>query len=111
MPFAFALKRAGFRVTQAGDGEEALNRAFEEVPDVVVTDLRLPVMDGWQLIRGLRGDQRTGHVRIAVLTGMGATAVDGADVVLVKPYSPLDLASQVRNLLIGSSTRGPFALP
>src|SRR5215467_2099417 len=88
---AEALEREGHEVVQAADGREALRAAREEPFDVVITDLRMPVVDGMTLIRSLRTEQA--DVEIIVLTAFGdvATAVEamklGAFDYIQKPLS------------------------
>ena len=53
------LEFSGFEVVEAGNGMEALQRAVEASPDIILMDLSLPVMDGWEATRRLKADQRT----------------------------------------------------
>lgn len=99
---------AGFRVHQAHNGLQALERAFEAIPDVVVTDLNIPGIDGYELTRRLKQDPRTRAVPVLAVTGYAAFAADpsraqraGCDAVLEKPCSPEDLEAAVRNLIAG----------
>lgn len=104
--YAEWLTHAGFKVEQAHNGLQALERAFEIVPDVVVTDLNIPGIDGYELTRRLKGDPRTRRVPVLAVTGYAAFAADpgraqraGCDAVLEKPCSPEDLETAVRNLI------------
>jgi DNA-binding response OmpR family regulator len=88
----FNLKRAGFDVVTASDGAEALRRARESPPALVVLDLMLPELDGLQVCRLLRGDSRTASIPIIMLTAK-AGEIDrvlglelGADDYLTKPF-------------------------
>jgi two-component system cell cycle response regulator DivK len=67
--FAEFLSLSGFRVAEASTGVEAIDRAFELIPDVILMDLSLPELDGWEATRKLKGDPRTGHIPIVALTG------------------------------------------
>jgi CheY-like chemotaxis protein len=79
------FERAGHEVSDAGDGAAALRAERESAPDLVVTDVMMPVMDGVELIRCLRGDPATAH--IPVLAASGDTHLAGdADAVVPKPY-------------------------
>jgi CheY-like chemotaxis protein len=79
------FERAGHEVSDAGDGAAALRAVRESAPDLVVTDVMMPVMDGVELIRCLRGDPATAH--IPVLAASGDTQLAGdADAVVPKPY-------------------------
>jgi PleD family two-component response regulator len=71
--YAEYLRFSGFRVAEARNGEEALARARQEVPDVVLMDLALPLMDGWEATRRLKSDPRTARTLVVALTGPGAT--------------------------------------
>lgn len=104
--YAEWLTDAGFRVDQAHNGLQALERAFERVPRVVVADLNIPGIDGFELTRRLKQDPRTRHVGVLAITGYAAFAADpgraqraGCDVVLEKPCTAEDLESAVRQLM------------
>lgn len=112
--YAEWLSQAGFRVVEAHNGLQALERAFEFPPDVVVTDLNIPGIDGFELTRRLRGDARTRAVPILAVTGYAAFAADpgrarraGCDAVLPKPCSPDDLEMTVRALIHDTRTSRP----
>jgi CheY-like chemotaxis protein len=104
--YAEWLTQAGFRVVQAHNGLQALERAFERVPHVVVADLNIPGIDGFELTRRLKQDARTRHVAVLAITGYAAFTADpgraqraGCDVVLEKPCTAEDLESAVRQLM------------
>ncbi|WP_394826007.1 response regulator [Pendulispora albinea] len=108
--YVHALTAAGYRVEEAEDGQQGLDKAFHEIPDLVVMDLSLPVLDGWEAIRRLRQDERTRRIPIVALTGHADVDGDdnpGFDALLVKPCSPDTLTEQVRTLL--ADTKGPPA--
>jgi CheY-like chemotaxis protein len=92
------FERAGHEVSEANDGAAALWAARESVPDLVVTDVMMPVMGGVELIRCLRGDPATAH--IPVLAASGDTHLAGAaDAVLAKPYDWRHLLTLAEALL------------
>lgn len=104
--YADWLTSAGFRVDQAHNGLQALERAFDTCPHVVVTDLNIPGIDGFELTRRLRQDSRTRDVPVIAVTGYAAFASDpararraGCDAVLPKPCSPEDLEAAIRDLI------------
>jgi CheY-like chemotaxis protein len=106
--YAEWLTQAGFTVRQAHNGLQALERAFDAVPDVVVTDLNIPGIDGFELTRRLKQDPRTRSVPVVAVTGYAAFAADpgraqraGCDLVLEKPCSAEELETAVRNLIGG----------
>ena len=102
---AYHLAKAGYRVSTAADGHDALRSAREERPDVVVLDLMLPGMSGYEVLQELRRSEETAHVGVILLTAR-REEVDrvrglrlGADDYLVKPFSPDELALRVTALL------------
>ena len=63
------LEFSGFDVVEAGNGMEALQRAVDTAPDIILMDLSLPVMDGWEATRRLKADKRTADIPVVALTG------------------------------------------
>ena len=110
--YADWLTQAGFSVEQAHNGLQALERAFASTPDVVVTDLNIPGIDGFELTRRLKLDPRTSAVPVVAVTGYAAFASDpgraqraGCDAVLEKPCSAEALESAVRSFINGNGGR------
>ena len=101
----YNLERAGFRVIEAGDGEEALVLCREERPDIVLLDWMLPHISGLEVCRRLRRAQETRKVPIILLTARGeendkVRGLDsGADDYITKPFSPAELISRLRAVL------------
>ncbi len=99
------LRFSGFRVAEARNGEEALEKAFTLLPDVVLMDLALPLMDGWEATRRLKSDRRTADILVVALTGHAlAGHAEGArragcDAFVTKPCLPDDLVDEIRRLL------------
>jgi DNA-binding response OmpR family regulator len=94
-----------FTVVEAGDGVEALAAAKKQLPDVIVSDVMMPRMDGVALVAALRADPDTKDVPVLLLSAK-AQAADvaagkgaGADDYVTKPFEPLDLVDRVRALL------------
>jgi CheY-like chemotaxis protein len=94
----------GFRLREASDGQEALEAAFEDRPEIVLLDYDMPRLDGVETCRRLRSDPATADAVIVMLTGFAdapaharATAA-GADHFLAKPFSPLRLLRLVDDL-------------
>jgi CheY-like chemotaxis protein len=92
------LQRAGYEVSEATDGAAALRAVQESLPDLVVTDVMMPVMDGVELIRCLRGNPATAHIPILAASGDSHLA-GAADAVLPKPYDWRRLLTVVEGLL------------
>ena len=96
------LEFRGFRVATAADGEEALDKAFELLPDVILMDLSLPKLDGWEATKRLKNDPRTREIPVVALTAHALVSAHdrameaGCDVVVTKPCLPRDLEAEVR---------------
>jgi DNA-binding response OmpR family regulator len=104
----FGLEAEGFRVIDAGDGEEGLKKARDERPDLMVLDLMLPKMDGYKVCRALKFDDRYRAMPIIILSARSGAqdrqlALDmGADEFVTKPYDMQDLVRRARTLLKGA---------
>ncbi len=110
--YATFLRTAGYDVEEAHNGNQALSKALEQTPSVVVTDLALPGLDGYQLTRKLRQREATEHVPIIAITGYGGFMEDtsralnaGCDTVLTKPCLPDRLLEEIERLLHHSRSR------
>lgn len=103
--YAEYLQFSGFRVAEARNGNEAVEQAFALKPDLILMDLSLPGMDGWEATRRLKADDATRHIPIVALTGHAlAGASEGAkkagcDSFVTKPCLPDDLVVEVRRML------------
>ena len=103
--YAEYLQFSGFRVAEARNGNEAVAQAFSLRPDLILMDLSLPGMDGWEATRVLKADERTKHIPVVALTGHAlAGASEGArkagcDSFVTKPCLPDDLVVEVRRML------------
>lgn len=103
--YAEYLQFSGFRVAEARNGNEAVEKAFELRPDLILMDLSLPGKDGWEATRELKSDERTRHIPVVALTGHAlAGASEGAkkagcDSFVTKPCLPDDLVVEVRRML------------
>jgi two-component system cell cycle response regulator DivK len=106
--YAELLAYAGYQVTEARDGAEAIATAQRLLPDLIVMDLSLPVIDGWEATRRLKADDRTRHIPVLALTGHAPEGLAGhsegaheagCDAFLAKPCSPETLLELVRELL------------
>jgi two-component system, cell cycle response regulator DivK len=103
--YAEYLQFSGFRVAEAKNGNEAVEKAFALKPDLILMDLSLPGMDGWEATRRLKADEATKHIPVVALTGHAlAGASEGAkkagcDSFVTKPCLPDDLVVEVRRML------------
>jgi len=102
------LTISGFDVIEAANGLDAIAHSSSQYPDVILMDLSLPVLDGWEATRRLKSDSRTAHIPVVALTahdGSGelqrATRA-GCDWFVPKPCPPNDLIEEVRRVLAGS---------
>jgi len=99
------LEFSGFDVIGAGNGLEALQRAVDDNPDIILMDLSLPVMDGWEATRRLKADNRTASIPVVALTGHALAGISegakkaGCDAFVTKPCLPEDLVREIRKIL------------
>jgi CheY-like chemotaxis protein len=103
--YAEYLTLNGFRVEEARNGFEALDKASALLPDIILMDLALPRLDGWEATRRLKRDPRTSHIPIIALTGhaleghaQGARSA-GCDAFVTKPCLPDALVAELRRTL------------
>jgi DNA-binding response OmpR family regulator len=100
----YFLELEGFEVLTALDGLLGLEMALRELPDVIVTDVNMPGMDGLAMVKALRADARTSQIRILMLTAASSAETvkgglaAGADDYLLKPVYPRLLAARVKEL-------------
>lgn len=112
---ATTLDLDGCQVIEATNGQEALELALAEPPDLVLLDLSMPVLDGFGLAAALRADERTREVPLVVLTGeltpQLTTTIDatGALGLFTKPFDPAAVSAFVRNVLAGYPKRSSSA--
>ena len=103
--YAEYLQYAGFRVAEARNGMEALQIAQEKLPDVILMDLALPGMDGWEATRRLKSDERTRRIPVIAVTGHALSGHSdtarkaGCDAFVSKPCLPDALVLEVRKML------------
>jgi two-component system, cell cycle response regulator DivK len=103
--YAAYLQFSGFQVAEAANGIEAIQKTVELQPDIVLMDLALPQMDGWEATRRLKSDARTSHIPIVALTGHAlAGHAEGAreagcDAFVTKPCLPDALVAEIKRVL------------
>src|SRR5437870_13492373 len=105
------LEYSGYDVIQAANGVEALQRAVDEAPDIILMDLSLPVMDGWEATRRLKADSRTATIPVVALTGHALAGISegakkaGCDAFVTKPCLPEDLVKEIRRVLDSTANK------
>ena len=102
------LERAGYTVVTAFDGKEALEKVESENPDLVVLDVMMPYMDGFEVLQTLRKNQATRELPVIMLTAKAQDAdvfrgwQSGVDCYLTKPFNPMELISFVKRIFAGN---------
>jgi CheY-like chemotaxis protein/class 3 adenylate cyclase len=102
------LEDLGYEVISAHDGEEAIAMAVERLPDLVITDVEMPKLDGYGVCKALKSNPSTAHVPVLICSSLGEAADlergfnAGADDYLVKPVVPEELSTRVRTLVLGT---------
>ena len=98
------LQRAGYEVVTAYDGREALEKVKSENPDLVVLDVMMPYMDGFEVLKNLKSDPETAEIPVIMLTAKAQDAdvfrgwQSGVDCYLTKPFNPMELKAFVKRI-------------
>ena len=99
------LLKTEYKVIEASDGEEGISNARDEIPDLIITDVMMPGMDGFQFSTQIRSDMKTSHIPIIMLTAKAGLddkiegLETGIDAYITKPFSAKELRVRVRNLI------------
>lgn len=103
---AFILRMlGGYEVILANNGEEAVQMAFKEIPDLILTDVRMPKMSGYEACQRIKAEPTTKHIPVVFLTARGqeqevqAGIAAGGDEYLLKPFEQAQLLKQVADIL------------
>ena len=94
-----------YKIIEASDGKEGLQRSFKEIPELIISDIMMPKIDGMKLCQTLKSDMRTSHIPIILLTAK--TSLEdkikglqiGADDYITKPFETQELKARIKNLL------------
>jgi two-component system alkaline phosphatase synthesis response regulator PhoP/two-component system response regulator VicR len=103
------LVRAGYQVVTAFDGREALQKVEAEKPDLVVLDVMMPYMDGFEVLRNLKANPVTAEIPVIMLTAKAQDAdvfrgwQSGVDCYLTKPFNPMELLTFVKRIFDSQS--------
>lgn len=98
------LQRAGYQVVTAYDGREALEKVKSEKPDLVVLDVMMPYMDGFEVLKNLKADPVLAEIPVIMLTAKAQDAdvfrgwQSGVDCYLTKPFNPMELLTFVKRI-------------
>ena len=98
------LERHGYKVLTAGDGREALDKIAAATPDIVICDVMMPYMDGFEVLRRLRKDPATRELPVIMLTAKAMDADvfegyrSGADCYITKPFNPAELLTFIQRI-------------
>lgn len=113
--YSILLEHVGYTVLQAANGADGVQLARESLPDIILMDLSMPVLDGWGAIRQLREDHRTAQIPVCALSAHVLLAGDfetaraaGFDCYLTKPIEPRQVVQAVQDR-IGPPTNGDAA--
>ena len=110
------LKKAGFEVVTARDGQEGLDKALTEKPDIMLVDVMMPKMDGYTVVSEVRQKLGSEAPLIIFLTAKGQEAdvvkglSSGADDYIIKPFAPRELIARINVILIKHGRRGDIAI-
>jgi len=102
---AFTLSFAGHQITQAANGEEAVSLAQSILPDLILTDVRMPKMTGYEACKQIKTHQATRHIPVVILSAKGQDEEieqgreAGADEYILKPFAPDKLQQRVAEIL------------
>jgi len=103
------LERAGYQVQEAAHGMGALHRISESVPDLIVTDIKMPILNGSDLIRRLREQEKTADLPIVVVSAYAVLPETAslADAIIAKPFAPEHIVDVVAKLIGGRPPSDP----
>ncbi len=109
--YSTKLEESGFQVEVATDGEEALKKVFEGKPDLVLLDIVLPCMDGWQVLREIKQNEISKGLKIIILSNLGQThevkkglELGAAGYLIKSHYAPSEIVAEIEKVLYNKTT-------
>lgn len=96
--YAYYLARKGYRVSQAQDGEDGLEKAFGLLPDLIVLDLWMPKKTGFEVVQRLKADERTKKIPVVVVSGHSSARALGCEGMLTKPFALEQLGAKIAKI-------------
>ena len=105
LAFISSYLESEYRILECSNGKEALDLALEQIPDIIISDIMMPEMDGYQLCQLLKNDEKTSHIPVILLTAKASDeSVEqgfelGANYYVTKPFNPKLLALRIKNIL------------
>ena len=105
VPLQFLMQQNGYETAVAFSGEEAMETITEKTPDLILLDIMLPIIDGFEVCQRVRENPKWNKIRIVLLTAMGGEAnvakgmALGADAYITKPFSNTEVIEKVKELL------------
>ncbi|MNI91154.1 Alkaline phosphatase synthesis transcriptional regulatory protein PhoP [compost metagenome] len=106
------MHKKGYNVHFANNGREGIEKYLELKPDLVITELNLPIMDGYQLINTIKNSEHVNHYKIMVLTNkrldedIRKSFEMGVSDYMTKPFSPIELAARIKRLFQENNVKG-----
>lgn len=110
------LEMEGYEVIEAFDGQEALDKTKQQHPDFILLDIMMPVMDGWEACRRLKGCRKTSEIPVTILTARvdpqdkERASQLGAEDYLTKPFEPDELLKRIKKVVVKKDSNGKHLL-
>ncbi|MBU0567668.1 response regulator [bacterium] len=110
------LEMEGYDVIEAFDGQEALDKSKQQQPDFILLDIMMPIMDGWETCRRLKGCRKTSQIPVTILTARvnpedrEKASRLGADDYLTKPFDPDELLNRIKKVVVKKDSNGKSLL-